>query len=94
MRAGRKPKATHLKLLAGHPGHRPLNESEPKPEGVDETPDPPAHLSGEADAVLCVQAIEQRDRVTVADADCAPFDGMRSSGKADCRRCEIQTGNA
>ena len=48
MRAGRKPKATHLKLLAGHPGHRPLNESEPNPEGVDETPDPPAHLSGEA----------------------------------------------
>ncbi len=48
MRAGRKPKATHLKLLAGNPGHRPLNESEPQPEGVDETPDPPAHLSGEA----------------------------------------------
>jgi P27 family predicted phage terminase small subunit len=48
MGAGRKPKPTHLKLLAGNPGKRPLNESEPKPEGVDETPDPPAHLSGEA----------------------------------------------
>ncbi len=30
---GRKPKPTHLKLLAGNPGKRPLNQSEPKPEG-------------------------------------------------------------
>jgi P27 family predicted phage terminase small subunit len=30
---GRKPKPTHLKLLAGNPGHRPLNEAEPKPKG-------------------------------------------------------------
>jgi P27 family predicted phage terminase small subunit len=30
---GRKPKPTHLKLLAGNPGHRPLNTEEPIPEG-------------------------------------------------------------
>lgn len=48
MRAGRKPKPTHLKLLAGHPGHRPLNASEPQPDGIDEMPQAPAHLSGEA----------------------------------------------
>jgi phage terminase small subunit len=48
MRAGRKPKPTHLKLLAGHLGHRPLNESEPEPEGIDEMAQPPAHLRGEA----------------------------------------------
>lgn len=30
---GRKPKPTHLKVLAGNPGRRPLNKSEPKPEG-------------------------------------------------------------
>ena len=50
MRAGRKPKPTHLKLLAGHPGHRPLPESEPQPNAVDETMQPPKHLSGEARA--------------------------------------------
>lgn len=28
---GRKPKPTHLKVLAGNPGKRPLNKNEPKP---------------------------------------------------------------
>lgn len=50
MRVGRKPKPTHLKLLAGHPGHRPLNDSEPQPDLIEETPEPPSHLSGEARA--------------------------------------------
>jgi phage terminase small subunit len=31
---GRKPKPTVLKQLLGNPGHRPLNEHEPKPNGV------------------------------------------------------------
>src|ERR1700690_3621432 len=26
---GRKPKPTHLKLITGNPGHRPLNDAEP-----------------------------------------------------------------
>lgn len=30
---GAKPKPTHLKLLAGNPGNRPLNRNEPKPQG-------------------------------------------------------------
>jgi P27 family predicted phage terminase small subunit len=30
--AGRKPKPTALKKLAGNPGKRPLNENEPKPD--------------------------------------------------------------
>ncbi len=29
--AGRRPKPTHLKLLTGNPGKRPLNKREPKP---------------------------------------------------------------
>ena len=48
MRAGRKPKPTHLKVLEGKPGHRPLNEDEPQPDPVEELPEPPQHLSGEA----------------------------------------------
>lgn len=30
---GAKPKPTHLKLLAGNPGKRPLNQNEPQPQG-------------------------------------------------------------
>jgi phage terminase small subunit len=37
---------TALKLLAGNPGHRPLNQNEPKPELV--APTCPSHLSREA----------------------------------------------
>jgi P27 family predicted phage terminase small subunit len=47
---GRPPKPTHLKVLQGKPGHRPLNEDEPQPDVVDETPEPPKHLSGVARA--------------------------------------------
>jgi len=31
---GRKPKPTNIKELAGNPGHRPLNQDEPKPQVV------------------------------------------------------------
>ena len=39
---GRKPSPTHLKLVKGNPGKRPLNVSEPEPEAV--LPCPPAEL--------------------------------------------------
>jgi P27 family predicted phage terminase small subunit len=55
MRAGRKPKPTHLKLLAGKPGHRPLSEAEPEPELVNETTPPPAWMSGEGRAVWAAE---------------------------------------
>ena len=44
--AGRRPKPTHLKLLQGVPGKRPLNANEPKPQL--ELPPPPDHLSDAA----------------------------------------------
>ncbi len=40
---GRKPKPTWLKLVAGNPGRRPLNNSEPLPEGA--LVDPPDWLT-------------------------------------------------
>lgn len=40
---GRKPKPTALKMLAGNPGKRAINRSEPKPRVV--MPKPPEHLS-------------------------------------------------
>ena len=33
MSAGRRPKPTFLKLIAGNPGKRPINEGEPQPIG-------------------------------------------------------------
>jgi len=32
MTRGRKPKPTHLKVIEGNPGKRPLNENEPEPD--------------------------------------------------------------
>lgn len=40
---GRKPIPTHMKLVAGNPGKRPVNKNEPKPEP--KIPPCPEHLS-------------------------------------------------
>lgn len=45
--AGRKPKPTHLKIIAGNPGKKPLNKNEPKPE-VDIHLKPPTRLKNKA----------------------------------------------
>lgn len=47
MMAGRRPTPTALKKLAGNPGKRALNNSEPKPAGI---PTCPRHLDKEAKA--------------------------------------------
>lgn len=46
MMTGRPPKPTALRVLAGNPGKRPLNDREPTPGALDLTP--PAELSAEA----------------------------------------------
>lgn len=43
---GRKPKPSHMKIVTGNPGRRPLNPDEPKPESS--VPTCPTHLSSEA----------------------------------------------
>ena len=40
---GRRPKPTHLKLIAGNPGKRPLNQDEPAPVG--DLVDPPEWMT-------------------------------------------------
>lgn len=53
--AGRRPKPTILKLVAGNPGKRAVNKKEPKPKRV--IPSCPAHLKTEAKVAwgrLCV----------------------------------------
>lgn len=56
MKAGRRPKPTQLKLVTGNPGHRPLNEREPKPKP--DMPTMPAWLDREAKAEWKRQAPE------------------------------------
>ncbi|MCK9994062.1 MAG: hypothetical protein Dbin4_02582 [Alphaproteobacteria bacterium] len=46
--SGRKPKPTHLKLVAGNPGHRPVNENEPLFSGDVEKP---KYLKGRASKI-------------------------------------------
>lgn len=41
--AGRRPKPTHLRVVSGNPGKRPINSDEPKPRR--ELPSPPAHIT-------------------------------------------------
>src|SRR5690606_5520585 len=45
-RRGPPPKPSHLKLVAGNPGRRPLPPDEPQPEVA--APKCPSHLKGEA----------------------------------------------
>ena len=44
--AGRRPKPTHLKVVAGNPGKRALNKAEPQPNR--QIPSCPAHLKDAA----------------------------------------------
>lgn len=48
MGVGRKPKPTQLKVLAGNPGKRPLNQNEATPDALEEVPPAPEHLSDDA----------------------------------------------
>ena len=45
---GRKPKPTAIKVLAGNPGRRPVNQAEPRFHVPERTPSPPAFLSDSA----------------------------------------------
>lgn len=69
---GRKPLPTHLKLLTGNPGKRPLNLTEPTPPAA--LPDCPAHLSAPAKSewarltqeLLALGLLTQMDRAALA----------------------------
>ncbi len=65
--AGRKPAPTHLKVITGNPGNRPLNKNEPKPDNG--TPRMPSHLSPRAKRAwkkLC-ELLNQMGVLTLAD---------------------------
>jgi P27 family predicted phage terminase small subunit len=70
--AGRRPKPSALKALTGTPGHRPLNENEPKPVAC--IPKCPKHLDKEARAewrritpeLLKLQILTRVDRAALS----------------------------
>ncbi|MGM7762945.1 phage terminase small subunit P27 family [Yersinia enterocolitica] len=65
--AGRRPTPTHLKVVTGNPGKRPLNKKEPQP--AREIPSPPAHLTdwGKAAWGRLTLLLDQMGVLTVAD---------------------------
>ncbi len=69
MTVGRKPKPTALRLIAGNPGKRPMNESEPSFPAC-QTP-APDWLTDEARSVWerVAPCLESNGMLTMADAD-------------------------
>lgn len=66
--AGRRPKPTALKLVAGNPGKRAINKREPKPKRL--SPSCPAYLGDEAKVAwgrLCV-LLDRMGVLTEADS--------------------------
>lgn len=68
-RRGPPPKPTHLKLLAGNPGKRPLNTQEPQPRK--QAPRVPAWLNAEEkrEWARLVPLLKNMGVLTVVDAD-------------------------
>jgi P27 family predicted phage terminase small subunit len=68
MTKGRKPKPSHLKLVAGNPGKRRINKSEPMPQRG--RPSPPSHVSDKARETwgYVVAALDQTGVLAKPDA--------------------------
>lgn len=66
--AGRRPTPTHLRLVKGNPGKRPVNAAEPKPRR--ELPAAPAHMTAEARVAWgrLTVLLDQMGVLTSADA--------------------------
>lgn len=70
---GRKPKPTHLKVVTGNPGRRPLNQHEIQPPRRRSAPKPPPHLLPEAKAEWKRLAPSLSLLGILSDLDVSPF---------------------
>jgi P27 family predicted phage terminase small subunit len=70
---GRKPKPTHLKVITGNPGRRPLNDNEMEPPPRNTVPKPPEQLLPEAKAEWKRLAPTLTLLGVLSDLDVAPF---------------------
>jgi P27 family predicted phage terminase small subunit len=73
MTRGRKPKPTHLKVVTGNPGRRPLNQQEIEPPRRRSAPKPPAHLLPDAKAEWRRLAPSLSLLGILSDLDVSPF---------------------
>ncbi len=72
MTRGRKPKPTHLTLVLGNPGKRPIRSGKDRPETS--MPEPPEHLNADARAewnrvahdLYALRMLETVDRAALA----------------------------
>lgn len=70
---GRPPKPTHLKLVTGNPGKRPIPDDWVKPSKLDKAPPPPKHLDAYAAAEWRRLAKELATLGTLTNLDRGPF---------------------
>lgn len=70
---GRKPKPTHLKVVTGNPGKRPLNQSKIMPPVRKSLPKPPSHLLPDAKAEWKRLAPSLSLLGILSDLDISPF---------------------
>lgn len=73
MKAGRKPKPTHLKLVTGNPGKRDLKPDTIQPPARSKVLAPPAHLSREAKSEWKRLAPMLTKLGILSDLDRSPF---------------------
>lgn len=86
--AGRKPKPTEQKKLAGNPGKRALNQAEPRLPEFDKPPSPPPYLSVPAKKewkrvaplLLTARVLTQGD-ITALEAYCIQYGVMVEAQK-------------
>jgi P27 family predicted phage terminase small subunit len=73
MRRGPPPTPTHLKVIRGNPGKRPLPRGEPQPQIPDDVPSPPPYLEGYAADEWLERAPELYRLGLLTTVDLAPF---------------------
>lgn len=74
---GRRRKPTHLKIVAGNPGKRPLNLNEPDPVG--DRPVAPAYLNARAKGIFArlVELLEEMNCGSASYADTLAMAALR-----------------
>lgn len=93
---GRKPTPTHLRIVTGNPGKRPINGAEPKPRRS--RPPAPTHLDKESKAIWDVVVKELDDISILTSIDifavevlCAAISDHRSSIRQIARNATAHT---
>jgi|SRR6516225_5635110 len=100
MKRGPKPTPTHLRLLRGNPGLRPVNAREPQPEQLEIVPEAPAHLRGHArdeweraGKVLRNQSMFTQADIKIFESYCVAYGHWRDAEEALARCRDVDPVN-